>query len=137
MSRPEALQLWQRIASGDLLHLNDHGVDELHAWIQTTAKQVITADAESTGRRPDALVSAIGLSGKADPHAALRAFVLDALWDFPVLGKDGQVLEETRGQLIRQMASRAREQGLLRGVYAEDDKKAHDLIRNLLPARKA
>lgn len=137
MNRTEALQFWQRIANGELLQLDEQGVDELHAWIQSAAKRVLVADKASTGRRPDAVVAAIGLSGKADAYFELRELIASTLWEFPILGQDGQTIEETRGQLIRKMADMAREQGLLRGVYAEDDKKAHDLIRSLLPARQA
>jgi hypothetical protein len=61
----------------------------------------------------------------------LRELVNDARWDFPLI-VDSVATEETRAQIVRHIVKLAREQGLLRGSFAEDDKQAADLIRSLL-----
>lgn len=135
MNRTEARALWQRIAAGDLEHLDRVDPVDLHAWVRQVAKQLLDADDEAdAGKRPGRVLAAVGLSGKADAYAALRELVDDARWDFPLLGEGGAV-EETRAQLVRQMVEMARVQGLLRGIYADDDKQATDLIRKLVLKR--
>lgn len=133
MNRTEARALWQRVATGDLERFDEIDTARMHAWIREVAAKVVEADALPTGARPDALVRALGLAGKVDAYADLRALVNDVRWEFPTTGVDGAALDESRAQIVRQMVALAREQGLLRGVYADDDKKAHDLIRSLLP----
>lgn len=133
MNRTEARALWQRIAEGDLDHQDRVDPVDLHAWVRQVAQQLLEADDEpDAGKRPGRVLAAVGLSGKADAYAALRELVNDAQWDFPLMGEGGAVEEETRAQLVRQMVELARTKGLLRGVYAEDDKQAIDLIRKLV-----
>lgn len=136
MNRSESLERWKRVADGALEQLDEQGAAELHGWIRRLAELVVAADQSPTGGRPDALVRALGLAGKADAYADLRALVNDVRWDFSVTGEGGVTVEETRAQIVRQMVTAAREQGLLRGVCAYDDKKAHDLIRELLPKQR-
>lgn len=132
MNRTEALQLWQRIAAGELEDIDQLDPVDLHAWVRQVANQLLEADNEpSAGKRPGRVVAAVGLSGRVDVYAHLRKLVTDARWDFPMIGEGG-VIEETRGQILRQMVELARTEGILRGIYAEDDKQAIDLVRNLL-----
>lgn len=132
MNRTEARELWQRVAAGDLEHQDRVDPVDLHAWVRQVAQQLLEADDEpDAGKRPGRVLAAVGLSGKADAYAALRDLVNDPRWDFPLMGEGGAV-EETRAQLVRQMVELARTKGLLRGVYAEDDKQAIDLIRKLV-----
>ena len=123
MNRSEALQRWARVAAGDLALEQSDPVD-LHAWIRQVAQDLIDADAAVAGARPAAALQAVGLAGKADGYAELRAFVDGPQWDF--IGAD-----ETDGAVVRQMVDQARGLGLLAGVYAVDDKKAAQLIRDL------
>jgi len=123
VNRSEALALWARIAAGDLEHAQSDPVD-LHAWIRQVAQDLIDADAAAAGARPGAVLQAVGVCGKPDGYAELRAFVEGPQWDF--VGAD-----ETDGAVVRQMVNQARELGLLDGVYAVDDKKAAQLIRDL------
>jgi hypothetical protein len=132
MDRTTSRELWARIAAGDLESQGEGDPVDLHAWLRHVAAQVLQADDESdAGKRPGRVLAAVGLSGKVDAYAALRAVVDDPRWDFPMMGEGGAI-EETRAQLVRQMVELARTKGLLRGVYAEDDKQATDLIRKLV-----
>lgn len=130
--------MWKRLAAGELvIHRADAPDGEaLAEWLKAVAKAVLEADTIPAGQRPDALVRAIGLAGRADAYADLRGLVEDPRWQFPVMGEEGEVIEETRAQLVRQMVEVAREQGLLKGVYADDDKKAHELVRDLLTKKR-
>jgi hypothetical protein len=130
--------MWQRIAAGEFgVHRDDDPEGEtLGEWLKAVAKAVLEADALPAGQRPDGLVRAIGLAGRADAYADLRGLVEDPRWQFPVVGEEGKYIEETRAQLVRQMVEVARKQGLLRGVYADDDKKAHELVRDLLTKKR-
>ena len=130
MNRTEALALWARVAAGDLEHGQADPVD-MHAWIRRVAQDLLEADAAPAGARPAAVLQAVGLAGKVDGHAALRAFVDGPQWDFRAIGNDGLEVEEARGAVVRQMVDQARELGLLIGVYAVDDKKAAQLVRDL------
>lgn len=133
MDRTTSRALWARIAAGDLQRQDELDPVDLHAWVRQVATQLLEADDEvDPGKRPGRVVAAVGLSGKVDGYADLRELVNDVRWDFPLLGEGGAV-EETRAQLVRQMVELARARGLLRGIYAEDDKEATDLIRRLLP----
>lgn len=126
--------MWQRLAAGELgFHRDDDpDGDALAEWLKAVANAVVDADTLPAGQRPDGLVRALGLAGRADAYADLRGLVEDLRWQFPVMGEEGKIIEETRAQLVRQMVELARGQGLLTGVYACDDKKAHELLRGLL-----
>ena len=132
MNRSEALQRWARAEAGDLEHGQACPVD-LHAWIRQVAKDILKADAEPAGARPGAVLAAVGLAGKVDGYAELRAFVHGVQWDFRTIGKDGLDVEEARGDLVRQMAAQARRLGLLKG---DDEEKSLQLIRDLKAGRK-
>ncbi|RDI03940.1 hypothetical protein DES46_101632 [Caldimonas thermodepolymerans] len=132
MNRTEARGMWQRIADGGLTDLDSQDAAHLHAWIRGVASRILSADDGSdAGQRPGRVLAAVGLSGKPDGYAALREVVNDVVWEFPVITADGE-LDETRAQLVRQMVEIARQRGLLKGVYAVDDKQATDLIRKIL-----
>ena len=131
MDRTTSRKLWARIAAGDLEGEQYDGVD-LHEWVRQVAARLIDADQETdASKRPGRVLSAVGLTGKVDSYAALREIVNDPLWDFPMIGEDGEV-EEMLAQLVRQIVELARMKGLLRGVYGEDDKQAIDLVRKLV-----
>lgn len=133
MNRSQARMLWQRIAEGGLTDQESQDTEYLHAWIRGVALNVLKADdVVDPKKRPGRVVAAVGLSGKPDGYAALRELINSPLWDFSVQA-DGVALEETRGQLIQKIMEMARERGVLEGFYADDDTKAKDLIRSLLP----
>jgi hypothetical protein len=133
MNRSQARMLWQRIADGGLTDQESPDTGYLHTWIRGVALKVLKADdVVDPKMRPGRVVAAVGLSGKPDGYAALREIINDPIWEFPVLA-DGVALEETRGQLIQKIMEMARERGVLEGSYADDDTKAKDLIRRLLP----
>lgn len=132
MNRTEARALWQRVAAGGLEHLDQVDPVDLHFWVRQVAKQLLEADDDADAKsRPGRVLAAVGLSGKADGYAALRELVNDPQWEFPML-VEGGIVEETQAQLVRQMVTQAREKGLLRGIYAYDDKAAADLVREIL-----
>lgn len=132
MNRTEARALWQRIVEGELEHREQLDPVDLHAWVRQVAKQLLEADEEPDAkRRPGRVLTAVGLGGKADGYAALRGFVNAPQWDFPLLDEHG-VIEETQAQIVRQMVAQARDKGLLQGIYADDDKEAVGLIRDIL-----
>lgn len=132
MNRTEARALWQRIAAGDLEHHDPADPVDLQAWVRQVAKQLLEADDQPNAKkRPGRVVAAVGLSGKADGYAALRELVNDPQWEFPLL-VEGGVVEEKRAQLVRKMVAQARKNGLLRGIYADDDKEAAGLVRGIL-----
>ena len=130
MNRSEALALWARAAAGDLEHGQACPVD-LHAWIRQVAHDLLEADAAPAGARPGAVLAAVGLAGKADAYAELRAFVDGPQWAFQAHDSDGQAIHEADAAVVRKMVDQARERGLLVGVYAVDDKKALQLVRDL------
>ena len=52
MNRTEALQLWQRIAAGELEDIDQLDPVDLHAWVRQVANQLLEADNEpSAGKR--------------------------------------------------------------------------------------
>lgn len=132
MNRTEARALWQRVAAGELESQPDE-FDRifLRGWMREVAAKLLEADDEPVaGKRPGRIVEAVGLTGKADGYAALRALVDDAIFDFPVL-VDGAWTEQAQADIVRELVERARALGLLRGEYATDDKVARDLMRDL------
>lgn len=132
-TRSEARALWQRVAEGELEDVSADGFD-LHAWVREAARALLVADDEPQPlARRAAIVRAVGLHGHLDGYAQLRALVHDARWDFSEVTADGEVRERRRGEIIRAIVEEARARGILRGIYADDDKKAADVVRELLP----
>jgi hypothetical protein len=129
--RSQAADRWRRVADGAL----DRGPDpwdqadvELRDWIRgVAAALLVTEQIGSPTDRRAAVHEAVGLAGKHDGYAALRAFVQDVRWDFDATGADGIVTETRAAEIVKE----ARQRGLLTGVYEVDDKKARDLIRSL------
>ena len=76
--RESALGLWRNIANGQVY-------GEEREWIRHVARAVL--DADGAMDRPDALMKAIGLAGKADPWRRMRE-VATALRDFGAKRKD-------------------------------------------------
>lgn len=132
MDRTTSRELWARIAAGELACEPYDGVD-LHKWVREVAVRLLEVDEETDASgRPGRILAAVGLSGKVDGYADLRAFVNDPLWDFPLIDECGPI-KETRAQLLRQMVELARKKGLLHGAYEFDDKMANGLLRKLVP----
>ena len=133
MNRTEARALWQRVAAGEL----ERGPDEcdrvdLRGWMREVAAKLLEADDEPVaGKRPYRITEAVGLDGKADAYAALRALVDDPLYQFPFISADGVWTEQAQADTVRDLVARARSLGLLRGEYATDEKMARDLMRAL------
>ena len=132
MNRTEARERWARIAAGELQGEQVDEVD-LIGWIQRVAVDLLAADQLPAPKRAGAVVKAVGLANKPDPHAQLRAMTQHPRWDFPKISADGVATEARRAEIVRAVVTEARAKGLLRGIYAVDDTKAHDLVRRFLP----
>jgi hypothetical protein len=135
MNRDENLAMWKRIAAGELSGREQWDEIDTWDWIRGVAEKVIQADEEPTPNcRIAAIVAAVGLRGKLDTYAALRYLIEQLTMFFPI-DDDGNDIPRTQGQVIAGIVDQARKQGLLNGVYADDDKKAKDLIRDILHQR--
>lgn len=135
MSRSRNLDLWRRVAAGDLSRAPDpHHPDtiDLHAWVESVARRILEADQGGDAKaRPYALAAALGLQGKADPYADLRALIEEPQWQLARGGSDGAWGEVGQAETVTLLVAEARERGLLRGEYSTDPKAAADLVRKL------
>ena len=132
MNRTQALEHWRRVAAGDLERDQYDGID-LHAWIKQVAADVLAADDEPLpSKRRAALTKAISMDGRSDGYAALRRLINEPHWEFRAISPEtGESIEVSQARLVERIEQEARRRGLLRGIYAEDRKKALDRIREL------
>lgn len=131
MNRNESLAMWKRIAAGELSGREQWDAIDTWNWIRDVAEKLIHADDEPTpNSRNAAIVSAVGLKGKLDVYAKLRELI-EMHTIFFAIDDDGNDIPQTQGQAITGIVRSARKLGLLAGVYADDDKKAKDLIRDI------
>lgn len=110
-TRHENLQRWRRIAAGEL---EDAGADTeaLLAWVRERAARIVAADASDAGKRPGALVSAVGLSSKAAALEPLRE-QLEVVDEFPFRDEEGNERPPKRGERMDGYMKVARASGLV------------------------
>ncbi len=132
MNRSESLKRWQCIADGALEDPEGFEFDVLHAWIREIAVKVLAADSRAAADRSGALVSAVGLSGRAVALEPLRE-QLEVVDEFPFNDEHGNERPPQRGERMRNLIAIVRASGLV------DDEATDDEIRKqlerLLPAR--
>lgn len=131
MNRSESLEMWRGIAAGSLEDSQYNPIDPL-PWIRGVAKKIVAADkVQNPGARLAALSVAMGLSGKHDKYAELRSLIEECTM-FSPLDDDGNEIPQTRSQEVSFIVEEGIRRGLLVGIYADDDKKAKELVRKLL-----
>lgn len=132
MNRSESLKRWQRIAAGALEDPEGSEFDVLHAWIREIAAKVVAADSCPAADRSGALVSAVGLSGKAAALEPLRE-QMEVVDEFSFHDEHGNERPPLRGERMRNLIAIVRASGLV------DDEATPDEIRKqlerLLPAK--
>ena len=109
MNRSDSLELWRRVAAGDLERPQEDPVD-LHAWMREVAARVVAADTVPDSLRPGEMLRATGLLGKVDRNAALSE-LLHLVEDFDRYDADGRVVADARGERMRRLVNFARRSG--------------------------
>ena len=90
--RHASLKLWEQVAAGNL-------DSDVVYWLQQLANAVVDAESKDVGRlRDSAIIRAVGLAGKKDPHRELRRLVQTVEGFDP---KDGPVFVPTQNGLQR------------------------------------
>lgn len=131
MNRTESLEMWRRLAAGDLEREQHDAIDPF-LWIRAVAKKIVaTEKINNPAKRNAALCVALGLSGKHDKYAKLRTLIEECTMFLP-LDSDGNELPQTRSQEVNFIVQEGIKRGLLVDIYANDERKAKELIRKLM-----
>ncbi|MFK2931741.1 hypothetical protein [Dyella agri] len=106
------MKRWQRIAAGSLEDPEGFEFDVLHAWIREIAAKVVAADSRPAADRSGALVSAVGLSGKAAALEPLRE-QMEVIDEFSFLDEHGRERPPRRGERMEGLMKVAKASGLV------------------------
>ena len=115
-SRSEALEIWKLIANG-ILNI-DSSTPSIHYtpaldFIQEVAKKIIEAELEPSGKRPDAIVRAVRLSGKNIKFETEVTKVINLINDFypTYIGKNINLAGDRNNKICKALRSWAKSSG--------------------------